>query len=183
MPDTGFKINPALKPLWEKVHNKKSLYGALLSVGLNAIEKNFDTEGERTGKKWKDLEESTKKARAKKKHWPGKILQDSGIAAQSIQADADNEKALWGFDPKVKYLKTHALGITLNYPARSQVIHFRNITRGKNKGVRFSKVKKASFAQKVLRGAYSYTFPVRNPFQFTEEDFNDMNDKLTELLT
>lgn len=181
MPDSGFKIDPALKSLWDKVQDKKRLYGALLSVGLNAIEKNFDTEGERTGKKWDDLKPATIKARTKKKHWPGKILQDSGIAAGSIIPYADNDKAAWGTN--VKYLKTHVLGITLNYPARSQVVNFRNITRGKNKGVRFSKEKKATFAQKVLRGAYSITFPVRNPFQFTNEDFEDMNKVLAKLLT
>lgn len=182
MPDSGFKIDPAIKPLWDKVNDKKRLYNALLSVGSNAIEKNFDTEGARTGKKWEDLKESTKKARSKKKHWPGKILQDSGIAAQSINATASNEEAAWGINHK--YMKTHVLGLTINYPSRSQVVNFRRITRGNSKGrVRFAKEKKATFAQEVLRGSYSVTFPVRNPFQFADEDFVEMNRVLTELLT
>ena len=182
MSSSGFKIDPVLKPLWDKVNDKKKLYGALLSVGLNAIEKNFETEGARTGKRWEDLKESTKKARSKKKHWPGKILQDSGVAALSIIPKATNEEAAWGTN--LKYMKTHVLGLTINYPARSQVVNFRRITRGKGKGgARFSKAKKATFAQKVLRGSYSVTFPVRNPFQFADEDFTEMNRVLTELLT
>ena len=184
MADSGFKIDPVLKPLWDKISDKKRLYNALLSVGNRAIEKNFNTEGARTGKSWAPLSQSTIKARKKKKHFSAesKILQDSGLMAQSIQPTATDEAAAWSTN--LKYAKTHVLGLTINYPARSQVVNFRRITRGNSKGkVRFAKEKKATFAQKVLRGSYSVTFPVRNPFQFADEDFTEMNRVLTELLT
>jgi len=182
MPSVNFKIDPALKPLWDKVQDKKTLYNALLSVGNRAIEKNFKTEGKRLGKKWDALQPSTIKTRTRKKHWPGLILQDSGRAAMSIQTMATNDEAAWGTNSK--YLKTHVLGLTINYPERSSVVNFRKITRGFGKGgIRFAKEKKAKFAQKVLRGAHSYTFPVRNPFQFNQDDFDEMNKTLTKLLT
>lgn len=182
MPSANFKIDPALQPLWNKVKDKKRLYGALLSVGMNAIEKNFETEGARTGKKWDDLKPATKKRRTKKGHWPGQILQDSGHAAGSIQANATEDEAAWGTN--VKYLKTHVLGLTINYPAREHVMNFRKITRGKGKGgQRFTTEKKAKFAQKVLNGAHSITFPVRNPFEFTQEDYDDMSAIIKKILS
>jgi phage gpG-like protein len=182
MPSVNFKIDPALKPLWDKVQDKKTLYSALASVGMNAIEKNFNTEGERTGKRWDSLKPSTIKARTKKNLWPGKILQARGMFAKSIQANATSEEAVWFTN--LKYARTHVLGLTINYPERSSVVNFRKITRGKGKGgIRITNEKKAKFAQKVKHGARSYTFPVRNPFQFTQQDFEDMNKVLTKLLT
>jgi phage virion morphogenesis protein len=182
MSNYSFNINPALKPLWDNLQDKKKLYGALASVGMNAIEKNFSTEGERVGNKWNDLKPATIKARTKKSLWPGKILQARGNAAKSIQANASDEAAVWGTN--VKYIKTHVLGLTINYPERSAVVNFRKITRGFGKGrIQFAKENKAIFAQKILHGARSYTFPVRNPFQFNQDDFDAMNNQLTKLLT
>jgi phage virion morphogenesis protein len=181
MANLGFNINPALKPLWDSVKDKKTIYAALTSVALNAVEKNFDTEGERLGKKWEDLKSSTIKAREKKNLWPGKILQARGKLAQSVQGYPTNEFAAWGTN--LKYAKTHALGLTINYPERNSVLNFRRLTRGIGKGkVRFAKEKKATFAQQVLIGAHSVSFPVRNPFLLAKEDYTEMNNVLTRLL-
>lgn len=170
MAGTGFQINPALKPLWNKLKNKRKLYEALKAVGSEAIEENFATEGKRLPIPWSE----------RKKDYSHPMLQKSGHLASSIQSGATNDAAWWGTN--VKYAKAHVEGMTINIPARSQVINFRRITRGKNKGTRFSKAKKAQFSQKVYRKAYSFNMPKRNPFELTDDDFKQMNETLTRLL-
>lgn len=170
MSDVGFKINPALRPLWDRVKNKRPLYEALKSVGMEAIEENFATEGKRLPVPWAE----------RKKEYGHPMLQKSGHMASSIQSGATGESAWWGTN--VKYAKAHVEGMTINVPARSQVINFRRITRGKNKGTRFSKPKKAQFSQKVYRKAYSFKMPKRNPFEFTDDDFRKMNETLGRIL-
>lgn len=181
MANLGFNINPALKPLWDAVKDKKTIYSALTSVALNAVEKNFETEGARLGKKWEELKPTTVKSRTKKHLWPGKILQARGKLAQSVQGYPTNEFAAWGTN--LKYAKTHALGLTINFPEHHSVVNFRKITRGFGKGRnQITRESKASFAQKVLVGPHSVKFPVRNPFLLAKEDYTEMNNVLTRLL-
>ena len=57
----------------------------------DAVEQNFEEEGRPI--KWSPLAPSTKKQRAKKGTFPGKILQDTGQLTASIQADSDKTTA------------------------------------------------------------------------------------------
>ena len=63
----------------------------------DAVEENFEKEGRR---KWKGLKDRTKKARARRGHWPGKILQDSGSLASSINTRHSPTEAFVGTNKK-----------------------------------------------------------------------------------
>lgn len=60
---------------------------------LAAVETNFRVEGR---PRWKRLKASTVKVRAKKKKWPGKILQVSGGLAASVQPSHTRTEAIVG---------------------------------------------------------------------------------------
>ena len=75
------------------------------------VERNFDTQGSRTGEPWKDLSEETKKQRAKKGKWPGKILQVRGDLVRSFTTESGNGIATVGTN--LKYARIHQLGGTI----------------------------------------------------------------------
>jgi len=85
MSKSSFKLDKVLMPLWKKVREKKPLYKALSGIMLDAVEKNFETEGKRLGTRWADLKPSTIKQRMKQKKWPGKILQRSAGSDIELQ--------------------------------------------------------------------------------------------------
>jgi len=63
----------------------------IAGIMLDTVEQNFEEEGRPV--KWSGLAESTKKQRAKKGTFPGKMLQVTGQLASSIQADHDKTTA------------------------------------------------------------------------------------------
>jgi len=80
---------------------------------LSSIQNNFDDEGR--PEKWKDLADSTKKARARKKKWPGQILSVSGQLSSSINGQVDGNSVLVGSALKFPnsnkpFIRIHDLG-------------------------------------------------------------------------
>lgn len=81
-----------------RVHNMSPIMRVIAGDLHDEVEENFEKEGRPT--KWQDLAESTKKQRAKKGKWPGKILQVSaGGLAPSI-TPGSNVKAAWASSNK-----------------------------------------------------------------------------------
>ena len=124
---------------------------------LDAVEENFRHEG-RPGK-WADLRPSTKRARKKKGHWPGKILQVKGILAKSVQGKHDSHSVIVGTnDKRAKLLH---FGGEVKHSARERVLHFKQAHRGKmthskpGTGDTFSKKKGSHYAMKVQGKAYT----------------------------
>lgn len=103
------------------------------------VEENFDAEGR---PKWRDLYPSTKKARARKGHWPGKILQVSGHLAASVTPGSTDDKAQ--VSTNVEYAAAQHFGATITQGSRSSLFtqerRKKNTVRGK-KGT-FTKGKK-----------------------------------------
>jgi phage virion morphogenesis protein len=65
---------------------------ASVSVELASLtEKAFDKEG--SPERWQSLAASTIKARTKRGHWPGKILQESGGMAASVTPSSNADEA------------------------------------------------------------------------------------------
>lgn len=78
-------------------------------VLADAAERSF--QGERnpaTGTPWPALKPSTTQRREKNGHWPGKMLQVSGILAGSIQSGYGRDYAVAGTN--VPYAATHQFG-------------------------------------------------------------------------
>lgn len=121
----------------------------------DAVEENFDKEGR---PKWQALAASTIRARRRKGNWPGRILQQRGRLAASIQTAYSATSAVVGTN--VKYARIQQLGGTVRHAARERILHF-----GKNK--KFAKPKKASYGMKVQGKAGATTIPAR-PFLHLE---------------
>ncbi len=91
----------------------KNIAGFLADVTEDAFQGEYDPT---TGAGWAGLLPATIKARQKKAHWPGKILQDRGELASSIVTDFDSTSTQIGTN-KV-YASAHQFGVD-SYPDRS----------------------------------------------------------------
>jgi phage gpG-like protein len=129
---------------------------------LDAVEENFRQEGR---PKWADLRPRTKKAREKKGHWPGQILQVKGILAKSVQGRHDSHSVIVGTnDKRAKLLH---FGGEVAHGARERTLHFKQVNRGKitraaqnekgrlEGGDLFSKKKGSHYGMKVQGKAYT----------------------------
>jgi phage gpG-like protein len=76
----------------------------------------------------------------------------TGKLRRSIRARVDGDKIVFTSD--MPYAAIHNEGGTIQMKPRKQIIHF-------NKKGKFSKKKKAHYAQKASRGAYTLTIPQR----------------------
>ncbi len=94
-----------LKRLEQKMRNMTPVMRVIAGIMHDAVEENFAKEGR---PKWKPLAPSTIRQRAKKGHWPGKILQVSGQLASSITQKATSTSAIVGTNKK--YAALHQFG-------------------------------------------------------------------------
>lgn len=88
----------------------------LAGVMADAVEENFDQEGR---PRWAPLQPRTIKARERKGHWPGKILQLRGRLASSIVTDYGKTQARVGTN--LIYAAIHQLGGTIKRPPRQRI--------------------------------------------------------------
>jgi len=152
-------ISKALSGVAGKIKQARPLMIQIAGVMGDSVESNFAAQGR---PKWKQLSKARIEQRQQKGSWPGKILQDTGRLASSVQQKATDTEAIVGTN--VIYAAIHQFGGTINIPAHERVIHFKKFSRGKKKGkVRFSKEGKATFAQKTRTAAYTINIPAR-PF-------------------
>ncbi len=82
-----------INKLKSRLEDMTSVMSGVSGTMLHAVEENFAREGR---PKWPGLAESTKKQRARKGHWPGKILQMSGQLASSVMPRFDRSSATVG---------------------------------------------------------------------------------------
>ena len=83
---------------------KKKLLNTIKVFGLDGIDENFADQGTPSGTKWKDIKDSTKKAR-KGEGGDEKILQDSGLLRAGVIGKYKTAKShvLWGLPESLKY--------------------------------------------------------------------------------
>lgn len=104
------------------------------------VEANFEAEGR---PKWRDLYPATKKARARKGHWPGKILQVTGGLANSPVARSTEDKAQ--VTTNKEYAAAQHFGATIIQAPRSSLFaqerRVKDTVRGKKGTWRKKKTK------------------------------------------
>ena len=98
------KLKRRVDKLTRRARDASPAFAEIRELMLSEIEENFEQEGGFSSpdspiggdKDWPDLEPSTKKKRARKGKWPGKILQVSGQLAASITGDSGRDYAQAG---------------------------------------------------------------------------------------
>lgn len=160
------KLDTQFQKLFDNYKNKKRIYTALAGDMHDAVEQNFETEGDRLGKKWAPLAESTIKRRLKKGYGTNPILQNKGDLVKSIQHGATETGAMvFTNDPRAGAL---FYGAVIEMAARTELFSRLRYKRGKKKG----KFKKGTlYGKGFKRGAYTIVIPARNAFQFNDEDY------------
>jgi phage virion morphogenesis protein len=83
----------ALAALMQRGGDLAPVTRVIAGIMHDEVEQNFEEEGR---PKWKALSGSTIKQREQKGHWPGKMLQDEGRLAGSIEAGSDDSSAWVG---------------------------------------------------------------------------------------
>lgn len=181
MPMVELKIDDreclrVLDKIARKGRDASSLMARIEGDMSHAVEENFAQEGR---PKWAPLRPSTIRARMKKGHWPGKVLQVRGILAKSVQGKHDSHSAIVGTnDKRAKLLH---FGGTVNHSARERVLHFGGVHSarmgkdrfGPGRATRsFAKPGKASMGMKVKGKAYQTRIPGRPFMTLAQSDID-----------
>lgn len=120
----------ALEKVNAQIQDTAPLMREVAGILHAEVEENFDAEGR---PRWRDLYPATKKARARKGHWPGKILQVSGHLANSVTPSSDEVTAR--ATTNVVYAAIQHFGGTIIQAARTalftQAHRTKNTVRGK----------------------------------------------------
>jgi len=102
-----FEVTVPTKPLdivldriAHRVGNLEPLMAGIAMELLDHTEQNFDQEGRPA---WPELLATTKKARERQGHWPGKMLQVSGALARSAHTDHGHDYALIATGADIPY--------------------------------------------------------------------------------
>lgn len=80
-----------LKTLEGRFQNQGLLMRHISGDLMDAVEENFEKQGRQPG--WKQLKPGTIRQRQKHGHWPGKILQQTGLLAVSVAPRHDQRTA------------------------------------------------------------------------------------------
>jgi len=91
--DLSNNLQAVLQQLQEKARQLNDLSPLMRRVAgimADAVEENFERQGR---PRWKPLKESTIRQREKQGYWPGKILQQTGRLASSIESRYDKTTA------------------------------------------------------------------------------------------
>ncbi|GAB4299911.1 MAG: hypothetical protein Kow0096_19610 [Thiohalomonadaceae bacterium] len=102
------QVMDALNRLLAAGHDLSEPMADIARLLTNVTEDAFQTETDPWGNPWQDLADSTKAARAKRGHWPGRILQVSGGLAGSLTGNSGPDWAEAGFGKE--YATIHQLG-------------------------------------------------------------------------
>ncbi|PHM47096.1 phage virion morphogenesis protein [Xenorhabdus miraniensis] len=150
------EFQQALQQLTDGLIDRTPMMRQIAGIMADAVEENFKQQGRPAWLGWSP-------AYAKKRAG-GRILQNTGRLASSIQQFSDNDEALVGTN--VKYARIHQAGGTLNIPARSQQAHYRR----KNGRSRFSSPARANHSQWNTIPAYKIQMPARPFLTLTDSD-------------
>lgn len=102
------ELRERLREIVTRVQSAQPLMEDIARALRNWTEDAFQGERSPWGEPWRDLAESTKRARARRGHWPGRILQVTGGLAASISSQAGADWASIGA-AKI-YAATHQFG-------------------------------------------------------------------------
>ena len=100
------EVTERLLELARRGENLRPLMKNIAGIFASSTEDNFREEGR--PEKWTDLAGATKKKRAKKRKWPGQILQVEDKLATSFNTQYDDNSAVIGSN--LDYARIHQLG-------------------------------------------------------------------------
>lgn len=109
-------VTTLLRRLTARSTNLSPVMRQIAGIMHDAVEQNFEAEGPG----WQRLAGSTIRGRAKRGHWPGKILQESGQLVSSISSRSDAKSARVGTN-KVQAAILHSGGDVKRWPHSSWV--------------------------------------------------------------
>jgi phage virion morphogenesis protein len=167
-------VRALLRKLKHRAGDMSPVMRQIAGIMHHAVEENFARQGR---PKWQDLAPSTKKARARKGHWPGKILQVKGQLAASISEKHNAKSAVVGTNKK--YAAIHQFGGDVNHPARERILHFKKLKSGRQQ---FAKAKKATWGRKAQGRAYKIHIPARPFLKLTDGDLNEIKEAIERYL-
>lgn len=162
-----------------KLRNTLGLMREIAGIMLDEVEENFAQQG-RPG--WKDLKPSTKKKRGKTGHWPGPILQVSGVLASSISPRITETSAAVGTN--LSYAAAQQFGATIIQYPRSSLFRQNRHEKGPKAG-RFRPGHdntvvggkgKSTFGQRVIK------IPARPFLKVTQEGLKKIKDAVKRFL-
>lgn len=174
------QVQEKLKKLAKKVSDLTPFFREAAGILAEAVDVNF--EGEGRPERWRPLASATIKARSRKGHWPGPILNVSGSRGLvgSITRHYDAHSAIVGTN-KV-YGPIHQFGGEIQVGARTQNIHLRTEhfdarsgrwaeggKEGARQRTRFARSLNATHGMKVDVGAHTVKIPAR-PFLALDDD-------------
>ncbi|MDE9466878.1 phage virion morphogenesis protein [Xenorhabdus bovienii] len=146
------EFQKALQQLTDGLVDRTPMMRQIAGIMADAVEENFKQQGRPAWLGWSP-------AYAKKRAG-GKILQDTGRLASSIQQFSDNDEALVGTN--VKYARIHQEGGTINRPARRQQAYYRMNKNG-TVGNRFARKSTSNYSELNTIPAHKIQMPAR-PF-------------------
>jgi phage virion morphogenesis protein len=169
------EVKGLLNRLSGRMRNMGPVMRAISGIMFDAVEENFEQQGR---PKWQDLKESTKKQRAKKGKWPGKILQVSQGGLAAANEPGYNNSSAWVSNNK-KYAPTHQFGADITHPARERKVFLKKYRSGEKRGrTLFSRESKASLGMKVMGRAYTIHIPARPFMKLTPNDLEKIKRKM-----
>jgi phage gpG-like protein len=164
--------DPVVLSIFNRIKNKEDLYKVIAGDMQSAVGRNWRKEESLPGQPFAALSPAYRKRKKGKR-----ILQETGAAIRSMNNIFSNNYAAVYLPPATaRYMATHVLGLTVNFPARSETFK-----RSKNKSGRFKKLK--AFEERGITQGYSFRahsvkFPQRNPFNLANEDFNSIEKRI-----
>lgn len=143
---------------------KPRIYREIGQSLLVSIRQGFEVERSPDGEAWEPLKPATVRQRKGDAH---PILQRKGRLKKTITRKINPDSVVVGTN--LVYAAVHQFGATINRAAGATTLHFRRISRGKNKGqVRFAKAgdKRVKFDRAA--GAHTIRIPAR-PYLFQRD--------------
>lgn len=173
---TNDEMSAKLQKIIEAGKDLRPVLTNIAGMMKDAAEQNFAAQGQNLNPKWDQLKSGTLRQK-KKKGYSTRILERTGWLAGSIQASADDTRAVAGTN--VPYAQIHQFGGDINMPARPLL--FRKYSKGKKKGrTLFANARNAQFGQ--MGKPYTIHIPPRPFLALTEENQQAMVKRLGDYL-
>jgi phage virion morphogenesis protein len=169
---------PKLQEILSRMGNLAPMLKAIGEVGLRSIRENFERGGRPTP--WKELAKSTIKARTRRGHWPGKILEERGVGGGLLgsinyQLEGSNKVT---FSAVKEYAAIHNFGGTVHNPgtqSRGRALFFRKFRSGPRKGrTQFSRERGATMGMRIHIGPHDITIPKRSYMLLQDDDWQEI---------
>lgn len=186
-----------IEQLQGKISNMTEVMGLIGEIVQSSVEKNFEVGGRYSedgsykggARRWIDLAEGTKKARARKGKWPGPILQVTGRLAGSFHYNAHNDRVEVGTN--VVYAAIHEFGGVIQRAGGPGKVKLRTrrgelVRQGKtgrlaNLAV-FAGSKHAHTVRTFVGKPYTITIPARPYLVVQDEDLEEISAAVQEFL-